>query len=165
MLNRALIGFQNNKALCLSLLFSVLAFGTSIFLEFGYGERPCSLCLWQRWPFLFAIAISLFGIMTRFQIVSLWALVGIFTFEVGISSFHLLVQNGIVVDPCIVPKVANANDFWKMLNAPPPCSKVSWKILGIPASAINLTISLLVTFYNADTALFSRKKARSLQAP
>jgi len=138
--------FYEHKVLTACLIISLFAFGFSLYAEYILGKSACTLCVLQRWPYAIAVLVSLLGIFSRHTTLAIYTLLGIFLFEFGVSTYHLLVQYGIVSDPCSVPKITNSEEFWKVLKAPLPCSKITWKFLGIPAAGYNALIALNLSF-------------------
>lgn len=134
--------FYEHKLLTFCHIISLFAFGFSLYAEYILGKSACKLCLFQRWPYAITGLLSLLGIFSRYTTLAVYALLGIFLFELGISTYHLLVQYGLVSDPCSVPIITNSEEFWRVLNEPIPCSKVTWKFLGIPAAGYNVLVSL-----------------------
>ncbi len=142
MIRSRFLKFYEHKLIFSCFIISLFAFGFSIYVELFLGKSACTLCLFQRWPYAIAVLLSLIGIFSRYKTLSVVLLLGIFLFEFGISAYHLFVQYGIVSDPCSVPIITNSEEFWRVLNEPIPCSKVTWKFLGIPAAGYNALVSL-----------------------
>lgn len=132
-----------NRLLLICAAFAILALSFSFFHEYILGIRPCNLCKLQRAPMVAILALSIFGFITKFKDFSLKFVQLSFLVTLLLASYHLLVQLGLIADPCIVPKnIKNIDDFRKMLDAPIPCSKISWSLFGIPISAYSATFSL-----------------------
>lgn len=138
--------FYEKKLFSACLVISLFSLGLSFYAEYALGKSVCTLCLFQRWPYAVAVLMALIGIFSRFSTLVIYALLGIFLFEFGVSTYHLLVQYGVVSDPCSVPKITNPEEFWRVLNAPLPCSKITWKFLEIPATGYNVLISINLSF-------------------
>lgn len=132
-----------NLVLFSSLLFSLFAFSASFYFQYSLGLQPCHLCLWQRWPFIVGMTISFYGLISKKDSLVLWVLLLFFIFEVSISSYHLLIQLQVVKDPCIIAQVNNVDTYWRMLHSPLSCSKITWKMFGLPISLINTTVCLI----------------------
>jgi len=154
-----LLKFYKHKLLTACLIISLFAFGFSLYAEYILGKSACTLCLVQRWPYAIAVLVALIGIFSRYTTLAVYVLLGIFLFELGVSIYHLLVQYGIVSDPCSVPKITNQEEFWNVLKAPLPCSKITWKFFGIPAAGYNALISLNLSLVIAGS-LFKTGKFR-----
>lgn len=150
-------GVTLNRLLLICSAFAILALFFSFFHEYILGIRPCNLCKLQRAPIVAILALSIFGFITRFKDISLNLVQLSFLVAFLLASYHLLVQLGLIADPCIVPKnIKSIDDFRKMLDAPIPCSKVSWSLFGIPISAYSATFSL-------SFLIFLWRKKRLLQ--
>jgi disulfide bond formation protein DsbB len=130
-------------AICLG--FSLLAICFSLFSEFVWKIETCTLCKLQRLSYVFIAGFSAWGLWKKSsRLASLFiqaALVGM----VFLSGYHLMVQMGILSNFCALPKkIVSIDDFERMLEAPPlPCSKVTWRFLGLPLPAYNLGFSCL----------------------
>jgi disulfide bond formation protein DsbB len=64
-------------------------------LQYGFGLEPCRLCLWQRWPYVAALALGLLGAAAPGW--ARWAvgLAGLaFLTGAGIAGFHAGVEYG-----------------------------------------------------------------------
>lgn len=149
--------YSKNKIFALSLGFSIIAVLFSLFVEYGLSIKPCSLCKWQRWVFISISGGSLLGFLLNRKREMLGLVLICFVGLFLLSSYHGLVQYGVISDPCIVPKISSADDFWKMINAPLPCSKISFSIFGIPISVFNSIFSLAFVIYIVRMSLYSKR--------
>jgi len=107
------------------------------------GMEPCKLCKMQRIPYFFVVLFSGFAFLPRFKRIGVRLIQVAFLVGLGLACYHLLVIGGIVADPCSVPKgIATVENFQRMLEAPVPCSKMTWKVLGIPVAGYNSPYAL-----------------------
>ncbi|MCI4661231.1 MAG: disulfide bond formation protein B [Neomegalonema sp.] len=77
---------------------AVAAMGAALISQYGFGLRPCELCLWQRWPYLPGIGLGALGLLlwprplARF----LFLLAALsFAVGAGIAVFHSGVELGL----------------------------------------------------------------------
>jgi disulfide bond formation protein DsbB len=152
--------FKTNRIFASALGFSLLAILFSLVVEYGYSIKPCRLCIWQRWGYISILSVSFFGILFEKKD---RILKGVFLLLLGLfclSTYHALVQYGFFADPCVIPKVSHSDDFWNMINAPLPCSKVSFSIFGIPISVFNSIFTLAFMVFVFITNLNSKRNER-----
>lgn len=124
--------------------FSFLVLLASFSAEYLWKIESCRICKFQRIPYFFILLISLLAFSSKLLSMPMKLIQVGFIISVLLASFHLLIIGGIISDPCIVPKnITTMDDFQRMLAAPLPCSKASWRILGIPVAAYNISFSLL----------------------
>ncbi len=144
-------------AICLC--FSLLAICLSLISEFVWKIEACTLCKLQRISYAFVAGFSAWGLWKKSNRLASFFIQGALIWMVLLSGYHLMVQMGILTDFCALPKkIASIEDFERMLEAPLPCSKVTWRFLGLPLSAYNALFSLfLVCFW-----IFSNSKNRMI---
>ncbi len=142
----------------LSLLFSLTALSLSYIAQYGWNLEPCRLCKLQRIPFFFIFVFSGSTFLPSLEKFSIRMLQVAFMTSAILASYHLLVINGVITDPCTIPSdIATLEDFQKILEAPLPCSKASAKLLGIPYPGYN---AILTTLF----LIFLRSNSRSAQS-
>lgn len=149
--------YKINRIFAYSLSLSLFAVLLSFVIEYGFSITPCSLCKWQRWGFISALIISLIGIFSEQKNVLLGGLLLLFSAIFFLSLYHGLVQFGLLSDPCLVPKITSTDDFWEAINAPLPCSKISFSIFGIPPSLLNAFFSFAFIMFFAREILNPRR--------
>jgi disulfide bond formation protein DsbB len=113
--------------------------------------QPCFLCKCQRSIYFLIMFVAPIGFISRYHQIIRKLLSMIFLIGIALAFYHTLVQNGWVVDRCVMTeKVENMNDFIQMLEKPNvSCAKASLKIFGLLASIYNLLIlSLAVVVLN-----------------
>ncbi|MBF5059711.1 hypothetical protein NEPTK9_001227 [Candidatus Neptunochlamydia vexilliferae] len=127
-LNRFFVGMLLMSGV--ALLFSV--FGARLL-----GLVPCSLCKWQRVPFMVLIlgaSGGLFGFRKRgfFRLVQ-----GALFLGMGLGCIHFLIQMGVFSGFCSSARdFGTPEEFVKGLQRS-SCSSISWPVLGVPVSLIN----------------------------
>lgn len=148
-----------NRLIFFCAIFSIVALSFSFFHEYVIGVRPCYLCKLQRAPMLAIFILSGIGFVSRFKFLSIRLIQLCFLATLMLASYHLTIQMGLISDPCMVPKnVKSLDDFRKMLDAPIPCSKISWSILWIPISAYSAFFSMIFLLITQRKAQATREK-------
>lgn len=133
-----------NVIVFLTLGFSIVALLLSYSAQYIWEIEPCRLCKFQRIPYFLILGFSGSAFWPYLRKVSFRLIQVSFLVSFLLACYHLLVLAGIVSDPCSVPTgIANLEDFQKMLNAPPPCSKAGWKFLGLPVAGYNALLASL----------------------
>ena len=138
-INRGL-GFTCAIATCL--LAGAFAF------EYLGGLRPCSMCIWQRWPHAIIILASLIG-LRGFAPSAMMGLIAITAVvSAGLGGFHAGVEWQLWQGPsgCTAALESNmaVTDLVDQLLATPivRCDEVAWSFLGISMAGWNAIISL-----------------------
>lgn len=125
-----------------SIAFFVIVFSYTI--EKGFNLPVCKLCLIQRYLYASLFLVSLIGLIKKPQIaLTLCMLVLSFLFVV--STYHSLIQFGLLKDQCIslASKITNMTSFEQTLfESPVPCSNKSLSFMGLPLSTYSAFISL-----------------------
>lgn len=124
--------------------FSVSALFISFFAEYAWNLVPCILCMLQRFPLFVIIPLSIFGLCTDYKWSVLFLLKTAFLILGILAGYHLLVQTGLVSDPCHVPQIKTIDDFKNLMDQrSPSCKMPSWSLFGIPASGYNVIFAFL----------------------
>ena len=151
----------------LILLASVGALAAAFTAQYGFGLRPCVLCLYQRLPYGLAAVLALAGLVGplagRGRPVLL-ALCGLaFAVNTGIAVFHVGVEQhwwaGLAA--CTgggQPMAGSVEDLKAMLAGPPPprCDQIPWSLFGISMAGYNIPASLVLAGFAAWAAANSR---------
>lgn len=133
-----------NIIVLLSLVVSLIALLASYSVQYIWKIEPCSLCKLQRIPYFFILMFSGIAFASKFSKVAISFIQFGFLVGLSLAIYHLLVISGFLADPCSVPKgVATIEDFQRLLDAPLPCSKTTWNILGIPLAVYNAICSTI----------------------
>lgn len=134
--------------------------------EYGFGLRPCTLCLWQRYPYMAAVALGLLGAVLagrpglRRGLLALAALA--FLAAAGLAAFHVGVEQGWWpgLPGCSAPAIRQGMtvaELRAVLEARAqvvPCDTPAWTFLGLSLAAYNL---LVATVLAAATVLTLRR--------
>ncbi len=131
-----------------ALLGSAAVLAGAFAFEYLGGLQPCTLCWWQRYPHMVAIAIGLVAMVWRPRTL-LWLGAAAVLATAGIAVFHVGVEqgwweglstcsgasiSGLSVDDLLDP---NAD-----VAAPARCDAIAWSMWGISMAGWNALISL-----------------------
>lgn len=115
--------------------FSTVAVLISFLAEFAWQLKPCRLCKLQRLPLVAIMPLSLFGLLSSYKWISINLIKLSFLCLSAISGYHVMIQAGIVSDPCEVPHVKTIEDFKSLMTDPPlSCKASTLSLFGISAS-------------------------------
>lgn len=150
------------------LLACVGALGAALTAQFGFGLRPCVLCIYQRIPYLVAgllAGAALLPAMPRRSVVLLLGLCAVaFAINTGIAVFHVGVEQhwwaGLNACTGEAPQAQSIQDLQAMLAGPPParCDQIPWEMFGISMAGYNVFASL-------GLACFAGWSARRVKEP
>jgi len=134
----------------------------ALVMEYGFGLKPCILCLLQRIPYVVVAVLSLLAwIWTpyRRQSVVLLALCAVaYVAGMGLAVFHSGVElhwwtgtSGCAVQPLLG---ASADDLREALlqTVSPRCDQIAWTFLGLSMTNYNAALSLALALFSAAAA-------------
>jgi len=135
------------------LLFSVAALAAAFTAQYGFGLRPCELCLFQRIPYGAAIFFAALALGLRLDAKSLRIVLGLcflaFAANAGLALFHVGVEQHWWAGPTACTAgagtVTSIEDLAAMLSKPvdiPQCDKVAWSLFGISMAGYNFLVCL-----------------------
>jgi disulfide bond formation protein DsbB len=132
-----------NQAFAILALFSFVILSISYYMQYFGGHIPCKLCIAQRVPFFLVSFTSIIGIFSSQKKLLLLLNICCLSALFFIASYHFLIQLGVMPDRCVTHQPASIATFKEGLFKPTmPCSTVSWSLLGLSPSALNVLISL-----------------------
>lgn len=136
--------------------------------QYGFGLRPCHLCLLQRYPYWLAIGLGGAGWFLwkkhslRLPILLLFLL--LFLVEAGIASYHAGVEWGLVPGPagCTLQETdrnMTTEEMLAAIKAAPlvSCSQAAFVFLGLSMAAWNALCALGLS---GLTVLFLRRNKK-----
>lgn len=156
------------RAPWLVLLASAGSLGGALTAQFGFGLRPCILCLYQRGPYVVAGLLALLTLVLRLPhrarswVLALCALA--FFVNAGIAVFHTGVERkwweGTAACVGGQPDVTSLEDLQAQLSGPPParCDEIPWALFGLSMANYNIPASLALGLFSAWAALGLRRK-------
>jgi len=149
------------KILKLVAILSIFSLVSAYVAEHIFGFKPCKLCLYQRIPYFLLIIVSASAwILKDNSILKLLNYIcgGIFFVGFVLSSYHVMVEHGIIMEPCHITDTASDLNMLRnlILHHTISCKDVPFRILGLSMAEINTVVSLLLTigiFYNTRATL------------
>lgn len=128
---------------------SVSALAMAFVAQFGFGLKPCVLCLAQRVPFALAgilAALALLGSVGERLRRGLMLVAGVaFLVNAGIASYHVGVEKKWWASSCVPTETASVmvSDLAAMMAKPVEarCDEPAWQWHGITMATLNIPFS------------------------
>ena len=147
-----MLNLNKKKFLLLTFLISFFALISAYFIEYILGYQPCNLCLIERIPYVVALIIITinfkFNHLERYLIL---LLVFVFLTSTLISLYHLGIEQGFIKESLVCDlknssKILSKEEILQQLQQKiVSCKDVTFKILGLSLTTLNIIISLLIT--------------------
>ena len=146
----------------ITLTISVLSLLTAVYIEYSIGIKPCTLCIYQRIPYLAAIFISFFGYNFNKNLLWLYLLLIIFIVSIFLSGYHAGIENNIFNEysGCSVDNLnlTNKTELLNSLkNSLPNCKDVNFRIFGLSLATLNFIISIIITVFIVNKIINEKK--------
>ena len=147
-----MIPIKNKTTLNLILLFSIFVLLAAYLIQYVLGHQPCNLCLIERIPYILTIIIiTLILIFKKFEKIFLLLLTLIFVAATLISFYHFGIEQGFIKESLVCDLKVQTNsltkeDLLKELKTKTiSCKDVTFKIIGLSLTSINIIISLILS--------------------
>ena len=137
--------------------------------QYGFDLQPCVLCIWQRWPYVAAIALGIAALLLHRNRSASLALSGLAIIAVlvsgGIGAFHVGVEQGWWEGTATCGSSTMSTDLAtlkaQIMNAPiTRCDEVAFSFMGISMAGWNALFALGVALV-AIRAIVKSTSARS----
>ena len=154
--------FLNKKQFYLFILFySICSIFFALYVEHILQYKACTLCIYQRIPYVVAIFISFIGYNYFKNDKILILIVIIFSISTLISGYHYGIENNIFKEfsGCTSNslEIVDKTELLKSLNNNViSCKDVNFKLFGISLAGINVLLSLLIVAYSIRTLLYEK---------
>jgi disulfide bond formation protein DsbB len=139
---------------------AALALVGALALQYLGGLRPCTLCIWARYPYLVVIAAALAGLWLGWPRPALAVIALALTVSVGLAIYHVGVEQGVfaLMESCAAVGEATTVAELKaqLLAAPARCDEVPLTVLGLSLAAWNGVLAALLLVGTLATLLRSR---------
>jgi disulfide bond formation protein DsbB len=155
MTTRALISNPTAPALLLALA-GVGALGAALFFQYVVGLAPCVLCIWQRWPYVAVVVLSVLALLLRRRRRVAALLLGLsglaLLIGAGIGVFHVGVEQHWWSGTSGCGAAAGATTLEELraqvLAAPVVrCDEAAWSLFGISMAGYNVVLSLVLSLF------------------
>ena len=142
-------------------LFSSIALISAYFIEHVLGHQPCNLCLIERIPYgLSIILISLIFVIKKNESFFILLLILTFIFSLSISLYHFGIEQGFFQESNVCgvknfsENLSKEELLKKLSERTISCKDVTFRILGLSLTTINIVISIL--FIITLTKIFTK---------
>ena len=136
---------------------SIFALAAALTSQYGFGMRPCDLCLYQRIPYAVVILLAALGMVGTKMMGRKYGALNIglsgiaFLINAGIAFYHVGVEQHWWASGCTLPDLSGMNDADMMAairNAPTvSCDQIPFELFGISMAGYNVIICLLLGIY------------------
>lgn len=158
--------YLKQNALWVALLASMGALCAVFVAQYVFDLWPCVLCLYQRWPYVAVIVISLAGLALRKQLsvgpFLLLCALG-FAATAAIGGFHVGVEEGWWegTQECVgdTTEASSLQDLKAKIMSTPivRCNDVAWSLFGISMAGYNFIVATILAVFCLLSALTSKK--------
>ena len=145
--------YKINFYLKIIFLISLISIISAFFIEYILGHQPCNLCLIERIPYGLSIILIILNYLFKkneqFIIVLLTLL---FSFSFIISFYHFGIEQSFFEDSSVcglknTSDIISKEELLKQLQVKNiSCKDVTFKIFGFSLTAVNIILSLFLTF-------------------
>jgi len=142
----------NKKFLFIILIFISFVLVSAFVIEYGFNNRPCKLCLYERIPYFLSILLIVKIFLIRgYEKVTLLILSLIFIISSILAFYHFGIEQGFFKESlaCVVEDLSEnltKEDLLKELSQNSiSCKDVSFNIFGISLAAINTIFSIALS--------------------
>ena len=150
------------------LILAVAVAGTALLSQYWGGLRPCELCLYERWPYYAAIALTLLAVIAGrscFSRAALLLTALIFVASAALAFYHVGVEQHWFAGPSactgdVFKGGGSIEDLRKRLLATPPvrCDEIQWSVFGLdPLVDGNFVVSIVLAVLSFGLVARTRK--------
>ena len=137
------------KFYLLILFICIISIISAVYIEHILEVRPCTLCLYQRVPYLVSIFICFFGYNYSKNLFWMYLLIIVFILSSLLSGYHAGIENNIFKEfsGCTNDNlnITNKSDLLRSLaNSLPNCKDVNFKVFSLSLASINAIFSFVL---------------------
>ena len=143
-------------------LISLISILSALYIEYILQYEPCKLCIYQRIPYIFGIAICFIGFYYSTSDKILILIIIVFILSAIISGYHFGIENSFFdeLSSCTNNSL-DLSDKKKLLeslnkNMPISCKDATFKVLGLSLAAINTLLSILIVIISVRTLTYEK---------
>ena len=143
-------------------LISLISILSALYIEYILQYEPCKLCIYQRIPYIFGIAICLIGFYFSTSDKILILIIIVFILSAIISGYHFGIENNFFEEySSCTNNSLDLSDKKKLLeslnkNMPISCKDATFKVLGLSLAAINTLLSILIVVISVRTLIYEK---------
>ena len=135
----------------------------AVYIEYILSVKPCTLCLYQRVPYLISIFICFFGYNYPKNLLWIYLLILTFIISALLSGYHLGIENNIFKEfsGCTANNlsITNKSELLESLNnSRPNCKEINFRIFGFSLATINLIISFVISSISIKILINEKNK-------
>ena len=135
------------------LIFSILTLIIAYFIQYILKHEPCNLCLIERYPYIGAIILISFLLMTNeFERTLIYLILSLFIFGAVVSAYHVGIEQEIFNESFVCDLDNNEGSLSKEellqqleKKTPISCKIVTFRVFGLSLATINTIISLIIS--------------------
>ena len=140
---------------------------STLFIEYILKFKPCSLCIYQRYPYYLILLFSaLFFLKNNWknQLLILITITSIISFV--LAGYHVGIEYGLIneLSSCKteVGKNISKDVLLKQLQNKlvPSCKEVDFKLFGLSLASINMIMSLILTILYYKIFSWTKKNSK-----
>ena len=129
---------STNIALAFAALFA-LAFALT--LQYAFGVAPCTMCMWERWPYVAVILLVAMTLLTGHERLTLAIVVLLMLGNAVLSAYHVGVEEGIFALPDTCNSDIKATTIEELraqlATVRPTCDQAALRLFGISLAGWN----------------------------
>ena len=138
------------KIYLLVFIISIFSILSAVYIEFILEVKPCTLCIYQRIPYIVSVFICFLGYYNNKNSFWLYLLLLTFLISIILSGYHVGIEKNIFQEfsGCTNNNMdlIDKDELLKSLgHSRPTCKNINLKIFGLSLAAINLIISSLIS--------------------
>lgn len=149
---------------------SAATLGTALLFQYVGGYPPCSLCHYQRWPYIAVIGLSAAALLfaTRRPLSTAFGLLAgaVLLAGCGVALYHVGVEQGVFEGPnsCTsnLGAATTLDELRERLLAAPMvrCDEVAWSVLGVSMAGWNAALAFVLGGVAFGVSLRRRRRRR-----
>ena len=138
------------KIYLLVFIISIFSILSAVYIEFILEVKPCTLCIYQRIPYIVSVFICFLGYYNNKNSFWLYLLLLTFLISIILSGYHVGIEKNIFQEfsGCTNNSMdlIDKDELLKSLShSRPNCKNINLKIFGLSLATINLIISSLIS--------------------
>ncbi len=145
---------QHKTILNILIILNLSIISIAYFIEYILNIPPCTLCIYQRVPYYFAIVILIFTLLGKIKLKKLMIiLIFLSIISLSLSFYHIGIERGFFSELATCKNniiTDNTQNLLKELQKQKivPCKEISFTIFGLSLATINFIVSFtLILLY------------------